>query len=119
MATTRALFLTNGGHIRLPGNQARLDDLLRRQAGLDVAECGDNSLLSAGHLTHFDVIIDYGGDNRDEPTDGQLEALLAAVEAGTPYIGLHAASIPFRSQLALVQQSCCPAPTHGPAAWSG
>lgn len=104
MARPRALFLTNGGHIRLPGNQALFDDLLARQAGLEVIQCSDNSLLAPEQLRGFDLILDYGGDTRQEMADEHLEALLAAVEAGTPFIGLHAATLPFRSRLAYIQQ---------------
>jgi type 1 glutamine amidotransferase len=102
---TKALLLINGGHIRLPGNQACLDDVLVRQAGLAVTTCSDNSLLTTQALARFDLVLDYGGDNRNEMTDAQIEALLATIGRGTPFIGLHAASLPFRSQLAVIQQA--------------
>ncbi len=99
MAKAKALLLTNGGHARLPNNLALLADIFARQAQLNIQISDDHSEMSRERLRDYDLILDYSGYSEKEPTDDQLNAVMEAVEAGTPYIGLHVASLPFRSQL--------------------
>jgi len=95
----RALFLTSGGHAKLGSSRVILEDVLSRQAGLDLNVRDDHIELTPGRLRDYDLIVDYSGHAPKEPNDDQLNALMAAVEGGTPYIGLHVASLPFKSQL--------------------
>lgn len=101
MARAKALFLTNGGHAKLGNgaNRAILEDILARQGGLDLTTSPDHSELTPERLRGYDLIVDYSGHAQVEPTDEQLQAVMDAVGAGLPYIALHVASLPFKSQL--------------------
>jgi type 1 glutamine amidotransferase len=99
MAKAKALLLTNGGHAKLGSNRAILEDILRRQADLDLYVGDGHDELTRRRLGAYDVIVDYSGHAPTEPTDEQLSAIMDTVESGTSYIGLHVASLPFKSQL--------------------
>src|SRR5262245_53714743 len=101
MPTARALFLTSGGHARLGGgaNQAILEGLLAGRAGLDLTVLPDPAGITPERLGACDLIVDYSGHTANEPTEEQLRAVMETVAAGTPYVGLHVASLPFKSQL--------------------
>jgi uncharacterized protein len=100
MSQARALFLTHGGHARLPNNRAVLEEVLARQAGLDLVTDDENAELTADRLRAYDLIINYSGYRAEpEPTDEQIDALTAAVQAGTPYIALHVATLLWKNQL--------------------
>lgn len=101
MAKAKALFLVNGGHAKLGhgANREILEDVLIHQAGLDLTTTPDHSELLPERLGRYDLIVDYSGHARVEPTDEQLDVVMSAVEAGLPYIALHVASLPFKSQL--------------------
>lgn len=99
MARPKALLLTSGGHIRIANNRQLLEDTLARQAGLDLVACDDYADLTAQRLRAYDLILSFSGGPRAEPSDAQVGALVHAVAEGTPFIGLHAASVAFRHQL--------------------
>jgi len=100
MAKAHALFLTHGGHARLPNNRALLQDILMRQAGLDLVTDDENAELTADRLAAYALIVNYSGYRAvPEPTDEQIGALTAAVQAGTPYIALHVATLMWKNQL--------------------
>lgn len=99
MVKPKALLLTTGGHFRLPNNQTLLEDVLVRQAGLQLRLCDDHSEMNPRSLARYDLILDYSGYATTEPADDQLGAVMEVVEKGTPYVGLHVASLPFRNQL--------------------
>jgi type 1 glutamine amidotransferase len=96
MSGRKALLLTNGGHINLPGNRELIEDIFIKQAGLDVEVSHDPAELTRERLETADLLLDYSGDPKVLATDAQLEAVMATVEGGKPYLGLHAASLPFR-----------------------
>ncbi|HEY8745452.1 MAG TPA: ThuA domain-containing protein [Chloroflexota bacterium] len=56
----------------------------------------DLSILNPQELARFDVILNYSTGLR--PTDEQTAALLAAVGAGTGFVGLHAGNVTFVNQ---------------------
>jgi type 1 glutamine amidotransferase len=100
MARAQALFLTHGGHARLPNNRALLEDVLVRQAELDLVTDDDNAELSADRLATYDLIVNYSGYRAvPEPSEAQVAALADAVSAGTPYIALHVATLAWKAQL--------------------
>jgi hypothetical protein len=99
VAKAKALLLTNGGHAKLGSNRAILEDILRRQADLDLYVSDGHTELTSRRLGAYDLLVDYSGHAPTEPTDEQLSAIMETVEGGTPYIGLHVASLPFKSQL--------------------
>lgn len=99
MARPKALLLTAGGHIRIANNRQLLEATLARQAGLDLVTCDDDADLTAQRLRAYDLIVSFSGGPRAEPSDEQVGALVETVAGGTPFIGLHAASVAFRHQL--------------------
>ncbi|MCC7362388.1 MAG: ThuA domain-containing protein [Anaerolineales bacterium] len=100
MANPRALLLTHGGHGRLPNNRAILEELLVRQAQLDVLTDDENTELTAERLTGYALIINYSGYRAvPEVTEEQVTALADAVAGGKPYIALHVATLPWKAQL--------------------
>jgi type 1 glutamine amidotransferase len=105
MSGRKALLLTNGGHINLPGNRELIEDIFIRQAGLDVEVSHDPTELTRERLGAADVLLDYSGDPKVLATDDQLAAVMATVEAGKPYLGLHAASLPFRAQMTYIREN--------------
>jgi type 1 glutamine amidotransferase len=104
MSGRKVLLLTNGGHINLPGNRELIEDIFTRQAGLDVEVSHDPTELTRERLGGADLLVDYSGDPRVLATTEQLEAVIATVAAGTPYLGLHAASLPFRAQMTYIRE---------------
>ncbi len=62
MSAHKALLLTNGGHINLPGNRELIEDIFIRQAGLDVEVSHDPTELTRERLGAADVLLDYSGD---------------------------------------------------------
>lgn len=99
--TQRALFLTRGSHTRSPGNAlATLVDVLSQGAGLALTVDDEYLALTNESLRSYDLIVSCAGYNSDlEPSDRQLRSLIAAVESGTPFVALHAATLLFRNQL--------------------
>src|SRR5713101_4868757 len=103
MSGRKAVLLTNGGHINLPGNRDLIENIFIHQAGLEVEVLHDPTELRRERLGSADLLLDYSGDPKVLATDDQLEAVMATVEAGTPYLGLHAASLPFRAQMTYIR----------------
>lgn len=106
MSKTKALFLTRGGHTRnLPHTREVLEDVLGNQAGLDVTTDDEFAELTPERVKAYDLIVNYAGYKADlEPSNEQLETLLAAVEGGTPYIPIHVATLMFKNQLDYMQR---------------
>lgn len=106
MGKPKALFLTRGGHTRnLPNTREVLVDVLGNQAGLDVTTDDEFAELTPERIKAYDLIVNYAGYKADlEPSDAHLEALLGAVESGTPYIPLHVANLMFKNQLDYMQR---------------
>jgi hypothetical protein len=101
VGSPKALLLTRGSHSRLPGNGLGiLVDLIGRGSGVQLTVDDDYGELTPDRLGRYDLVISYAGYNSDlEPAEEHLRALLSAVEGGTPYIALHAATLLFRNQL--------------------
>jgi len=65
-----------------------------RAADLSLRHMTDDlSVLNPQDLTRFDVILNYTSET--EASEEQVAALLAAVEGGTGYVGLHGATATF------------------------
>jgi type 1 glutamine amidotransferase len=65
-----------------------------RAAELSVRVMTDDlSVLNPHDLARFDVVLNYTSET--DPTAEQVAALLAAVEGGTGYVGLHGATASF------------------------
>ncbi len=96
MAKAKALFLTDGGHIGLEGNRDILEDVLVRQAGLDLDPHDTPDFSAEVKLSKYDLIVDYSGNAKIEPTMARLSLLVKAVYEGLSYVALHAATLPFR-----------------------
>jgi type 1 glutamine amidotransferase len=105
MSGRTAVLLTNGGHINLPGNRELIEDIFMRQAGLDVEVIHDPTEVTRARLEHPDILLDYSGDPKILATDEQLDALIATVEAGKPYLAMHAASLPVRAQMTYIREN--------------
>src|SRR6266536_1632032 len=101
----RALLLANGSHAARENTRAILVTLFTEEAGLDVDLSDDPAKLTPERIQAADIFLDYNGTARNTGTtrleldDGQLREILARIERGTPYIGMHAASVPFVGQL--------------------
>src|SRR6266496_3536983 len=99
MRGRKTLLLTNGGHINLPGNRDLIEDIFIRQAGLDVEVSHDPTELTRERLGSADLLIDYTGHPKVLASAHQLQAVMATIDPRKPYLGLHAASLPFRAQM--------------------
>jgi type 1 glutamine amidotransferase len=107
-----ALLLANGTHASRTNDLALLTGSLSGDAGLELDVCADPSELTHTRIDAADIILDYNGTARVSPSDDrlrlvlsdeQLAAILAAVERGTPYVGIHAASVQFPGQLPMIR----------------
>lgn len=104
-ARARALLLANGSHASRNESREILVTLFQEEAGLDVDLSTDPADLTLERIQAADIVLDYNGTARNTGTsrlsldDGQLRAILGNIERGTPYIGMHAASVPFVGQL--------------------
>jgi type 1 glutamine amidotransferase len=57
----------------------------------------DLAMLNPDDLRRFDVVLNFSSET--DPTEAQVAALLAAVEGGTGYVGLHGATATFTQHL--------------------
>ena len=105
MSERTALLLTNGGHINLPGNRELIEDIFIRQARLEVDIVHDPTEVTRERLEAPDLLLDYSGDPKILATDEQLDALIATVAAGKPYLAMHAASLPVRAQMTYIREN--------------
>jgi type 1 glutamine amidotransferase len=104
-ARARALLLANGSHAAREDTRDILVALFTEEAGLDVDLSADLADLNVERIRSADLFVDYSGTARNTGTgrleldDAQLREILTRIERGTPYIGMHAASVPFAGQI--------------------
>jgi type 1 glutamine amidotransferase len=100
VSAPRAFLLTGQGRGRdfhdTPDHWARLAEILRAADLSARTISNDLADLNPANLARFDVILNYSTDL--DPSDDQLAALLAAVDGGIGYVGLHAATATFRGR---------------------
>jgi type 1 glutamine amidotransferase len=91
----RAVLLLVGGHDyhNQPFHYAELAGILAGEARADLRITADLSVLEPASLARYDAVVNW--TTFVEPTPEQVAALLAAVEGGTGFIGLHAATATF------------------------
>ena len=92
----RALLLVGGADYH---NQvfhtAELAGILAAEAGADLRITDDLSALNPSTLGQIDVFVNWS--TFVKPTDGQVAALLAGIENGLGFLGIHAATATFWS----------------------
>lgn len=83
-------------------------ELLDLKAGLELIVDEDYAELVPERLATYDLIVSCaggslmryrGGRSVREANDAEVNALLEAVDAGTPFVGLHCSSLMFLNQL--------------------
>lgn len=77
-----------------PEHWAHLAEILRRANVRSRVISDDLADLNARNLARFDVVLNFSTDLEANPE--QIQALVQAVEQGTGYVGLHAATATFR-----------------------
>jgi type 1 glutamine amidotransferase len=92
--SSKVLFLTGGEHHDFEGLAPILAQALTQTGGFDVAVTQDRDALVAPRIAPYNVVLFYtqGG----EITEAQKQGLLAFVERGGGYVGLHSATATFK-----------------------
>ncbi len=94
MAPLRTLLLVGGPRFHnQPAHYAELAGILAGEGGVDLRITSDLSVLELTTLAQYRVVVNW--TTFAEPTDEQAQALVAAVESGMGFLGLHAASATF------------------------
>ncbi|HEX5418048.1 MAG TPA: ThuA domain-containing protein [Chloroflexota bacterium] len=94
MAKLRALLLVGGpAYHNQPFHYAELAGILVGESGADLRITDDLTALNSQELAQYQVIVNWS--TFLSPTAGQVDALLAAVEGGTGFLGIHGASATF------------------------
>lgn len=94
MSQVRALLLMGGpDYHNLPVHYAELAGILAGEAGLDLRITSDLAVLNPQTLSDYQVIIN--GSTFVQPTPEQVDALLAAINGGTGFFGIHGGSATF------------------------
>jgi|SRR6185437_2689387 len=102
MAKLRALLLMGGpDYHNMPFHYAELAGILAGEGGTDLRITDDLDVLSPSSLAQFQVIVNWS--TFIQPRDEQVQALLSAVEGGTGFLGLHAASATFWNSMPYLQ----------------
>ncbi len=106
MARLTALLLMGGPEFHnRPLHFAELAGIIAGEGGADLRISRDLDILTPAVLAQYHVLINWS--TFLEPSDEQVSALLAAVEAGAGFVGLHAASATFwNSRDYLVMLGC-------------
>ena len=90
----RLLLLVGGSPIHdTPELRSVLSGFLRASGKLDVTLTDDLSALAADSLAGYDVVANY--TSLAEPTAEQIAALVAAVQGGKGFVGIHGATVTF------------------------
>jgi len=94
MAKLRALLLVGGPEYHnKPFHYAELAGILAGEGGADLRITDDLDALSAASLADYQVVVNWS--TFVQPGDVQVQALLDAIEAGTGFLGIHAANATF------------------------
>lgn len=94
MSHVRALLLMGGpDYHNLPVHYAELAGILAGEAGLDLRITSDLGVLNTETLSEYQVIINWS--TFLQPTPEQVDALLAAINGGIGFFGIHGGSATF------------------------
>lgn len=94
MARLAVLLLVGGPEYHnQPFHYAELAGILAGEGHADLRITDDLSALNPTTLAQYDVVVNWS--TFVQPTEEQVTALLNAVEAGTGFLGLHAATATF------------------------